>query len=704
MRACRAVSRGRLQMCMKGRGARPEIGQSARGPHGTASAYSRARAECDCPPGPSARALFFVRARAPVGPACRRTDALTSLLRCTDEGDRGRRAGDVPARVEPAALATCGPRRGFEAAGEPAPTLRAQVYSPYEQAAIDAALADRHEVEDPAPEGKTLEGIDIVTLDVIEPRDPAPTIINALHVDDEALRHRSRDPPAPRRALQDGRRRGVGAEPARPSAALARPRRPHRAGATPNRVRLLVITKDVWSLRLAWDLQRSRSGIEDLVLQPSETNFLGTHQVAALYFELDPATLSFGAGYHVPRLDGTRNVLDASARRHLQPRPRATLEGSNGALLAYQPLFSREDEVGVGLGGDVGRADHAPLRERGGVLLPGDEPLRGRERHPVGVPRADVLRAGVDHPLVRVGREARLLARRLRRPPRLPHDGSASRRRSRGARAVRGAELPRSDNRVGPFVQYHGYQTRFIRVLDFQTLGLQEDYRLGHEVYLRVYPMPKALGSSRDLLGVYAAMNYTVALGDGLVRGTVESVTEAQPEPLEPGLDCRRRRDRHAAVGAREVRLRRGGAESVPQLPQPGELPRRRLAPARVSVELLRREDVVVSNLEFRTTPVELLHAVEVGADLFYDVGDAAFGFSNLHPKQGVGARASRALPAARSRRLPRRLRVPGRGRGAPPGRRAVDVLHRVPAGIHAPGAHGGGAAERGARRTAIAY
>lgn len=48
--------------------------------------------------------------------------------------------------------------------------------------------------------------------------------------------------------------------------------------------------------------------------------------------------------------------------------------------------------------------------------------------------------------------------------------------------------------------------------------------------------------------------------------------------------------------------------------------------------------DFVVSNLEFRTRPVELLHAVEVGADLFYDVGDAAFGFSKLHPKQGVGA------------------------------------------------------------------
>jgi hypothetical protein len=32
-----------------------------------------------------------------------------------------------------------------------------------------------------------------------------------------------------------------------------------------------------------------------------------------------------------------------------------------------------------------------------------------------------------------------------------------------------------------------------------------------------------------------------------------------------------------------------------------------------------------------------VLHTVEIGGDLFYDVGDAAFGFNNLHPKQGVG-------------------------------------------------------------------
>src|SRR5689334_15893825 len=62
------------------------------------------------------------------------------------------------------------------AEGEPK-TISGQ-YSPYEQASIDQALATLGTGLDPQPEGKTVEGIDVVTFDVIEPRDPAPRILN----------------------------------------------------------------------------------------------------------------------------------------------------------------------------------------------------------------------------------------------------------------------------------------------------------------------------------------------------------------------------------------------------------------------------------------------------------------------------------------------------------------------------------------------
>ena len=43
-----------------------------------------------------------------------------------------------------------------------------------------------------------------------------------------------------------------------------------------------------------------------------------------------------------------------------------------------------------------------------------------------------------------------------------------------------------------------------------------------------MYPIAKAVGSSRDVLGVYAAGADTVPLGAGLGRGFLESTPEGE--------------------------------------------------------------------------------------------------------------------------------------------------------------------------------
>ena len=52
------------------------------------------------------------------------------------------------------------------------PNTVSHSYSPYEQASINEAAAQLETKPDPSPEGKVVEGIDVVTLDVIERRDP----------------------------------------------------------------------------------------------------------------------------------------------------------------------------------------------------------------------------------------------------------------------------------------------------------------------------------------------------------------------------------------------------------------------------------------------------------------------------------------------------------------------------------------------------
>jgi len=197
--------------------------------------------------------------------------------------------------------------------------------------------------------------------------------------------------------------------------------------------------------------------------------------------------------------------------------------------------------------------------------------------------------------------------------------------------------FPRSDDRVGPFVQYHGYEMRFIRVLDFGTLGLQEDYRLGGEAWVRLYPVFKALGSSRDFFGTYGGFNYTIPFGDGLMRASVESLTEAEPDRLAdaqidggfaivtPRIGIGR-----LVYGAFASYRYRNYSNVLNFLGGDTNL---RGYPSSYFVG----KDQVNSNLEYRSRPIEIGHAMELGAAAFYDVGDAFDGWSNLRPAQSVG-------------------------------------------------------------------
>src|SRR5208282_798315 len=74
--------------------------------------------------------------------------------------------GAVGAKAQPAA---------------PPPAMRLNSYSAYERSAIDDALVFLGATEDKTPEGKTLEGFDILTLEVFERRDPVPGFVNIFH-------------------------------------------------------------------------------------------------------------------------------------------------------------------------------------------------------------------------------------------------------------------------------------------------------------------------------------------------------------------------------------------------------------------------------------------------------------------------------------------------------------------------------------------
>jgi hypothetical protein len=202
--------------------------------------------------------------------------------------------------------------------------------------------------------------------------------------------------------------------------------------------------------------------------------------------------------------------------------------------------------------------------------------------------------------------------------------------------------VPVTDTQVGPYVQYHTYAMRFLRVIDFETLALQEDYRLGHDVVLRVLPSARALGSTRDVLALYGAAQYTWPVKDGLARVSFQSSLDPQSDHIS---DAAIQPTGHlvtptiGGVGRLvfDATLLWRWRNYLNQTTFLGGDDRLRGYPTSFFVG----QDFVSYNLEFRSRPVEIFTAQLAGV-AFYDAGDAFTGFDHLHAYQsaGVGVRA----------------------------------------------------------------
>ncbi|MGH7295194.1 MAG: hypothetical protein ACRELB_09685, partial [Polyangiaceae bacterium] len=162
---------------------------------------------------------------------------------------------------------TCAAASPAARAQAPPAAERQQVYSPYEQQTIDEVLQDKGLRRDPAPEGKLVERIDIVPLPPFEKRDVLPRWLNVFHVTtrervvrrEVLLRQGGRY----EQAVVDDTIRNLRRLPGVPqlSAVLV----VAAAGSAPGSVVVVVITKDVWSLRLNWNVVADNGGLDQFV-------------------------------------------------------------------------------------------------------------------------------------------------------------------------------------------------------------------------------------------------------------------------------------------------------------------------------------------------------------------------------------------------------------------------------------------------------
>ena len=209
----------------------------------------------------------------------------------------------------------------------------------YEQSLVSAALARHGWKRDPSPEGKPVKWIAIDSSDVVSPEDPYPDLLNAFHI-------KTRPRTIRRELLLK-----VG-EPYRASLAAESERNLRGlfiftvsrvvAVQAPGGVGVLVVTKDLWSLRLNSEYSLVGSLLQLLHLHPTEQNFLGLNKRVSLDFLLKLDTVSLGEEYDDPRVLGQDFAFSESASLIINRHTR-DLEGSQGGFSLGRPLYTLED-------------------------------------------------------------------------------------------------------------------------------------------------------------------------------------------------------------------------------------------------------------------------------------------------------------------------------------------------------------------------
>ena len=513
-----------------------------------------------------------------------------------------------------------------------APVTKSFGYSPYEKDTIEEALRVLGVRADPAPEGKIVEDVETYRIDVFEKRDPIPRFVNVFHaltksrmIEREFLQ-KIGDPY--QQLLVDETERNLRGLP-QLSLVLAIPLR----GSAPDKVRLLIITKDVWSLRLQWDIALSNGGLERLVINPAETNLAGLHQAFGVSYTYLPFSTSLGAYYSIPRIWNSRIAAAVTTNLTFNNRT-GHPEGSFGGVSVGQPLYSAHTKWAWSVTGqwrnEMTRLySAARLAVFDSKTTPYKDGIPFEYRSDQVYASANVTRSfgwATKHDFI----FSFDVTHKSYRPDDLTSWDPAA---SADFVATR---VPVSDDRVGPAIEWRSYATSFSRVLDLQALGLQEDVRLGHYLDVKLYPVLEALGSSRSFLGAYAEAGYTLGMKDGIARADLSTTTEVSRDGIIQGSVSAELQIATPRFGLGRIVY---GAEVIHRYDNYLNLTsylggnnRLRGYPSNFFVG----RDVVVSNLEYRTRPLEILGS-QIGGVLFYDAGDAFDGFSKMVPKHAVG-------------------------------------------------------------------
>ncbi len=511
-----------------------------------------------------------------------------------------------------------------------------------ERATLIRALRDRNLIVDPAPTGKRIGRILVVTLPPFGKEVGLLQWANRLHVDSKAsiiareVIARPGDPWS-QDAIDETQRKLR--DPLFASVALIVPVRSADETSDPATVDLLVVNRDIFSLRMNSNYELQDRQIIFLALSLSENNFLGRRKLAAFTFTMDQGSIALGPLYIDKNLLGRR--LDLRLRGGpIFSRATGALEGSDGAITLSRPLWSLKSKWSWNLA--VSGGNTVERRFTGASLdtydADGDRtttddqvPLRYRlRRWSAG---GGLVRAWGDRFEQRVTVGYALSSQR----PSIQDDVVAT-----TAPAVldqfRADVLPRSERAGQASVSYEIFTAHYRDYIDIDLYDLAEDVRLGPRLEVGLGAAPRLLGSDRPFGRASLDAAWTVPWGgDGLA-----SLSASLSTRIEDGAAV----DRSAQTTLRVVSPATPAGRLVGEVRLAGLFRERGNGYFTLggdsglrgfNVGAFKGERRAVAQLEARTRSARFLFGIRWGLLAFYDVGHAADTVRELALQHDVG-------------------------------------------------------------------
>ncbi len=492
----------------------------------------------------------------------------------------------------------------------------------YQERLVEGALKRNKLVLDPAPEGKKVEKILVVSYDVISEGDPYPKFVRIVHARTKPQIVRQEmlfQPGDPwQKTLVEETERNL-LNNLFLSMAQVRP----CVGSKPGEIIVLVVTKDLWSLRLNTDYSFADSKLELFSMEVVENNLGGGNRTLGAIFTRDLVANSFGLEAREPRLLGSRVDVEGTANLIIN-RDSSSIEGGHQSFSFGQPLYSLETEWAWRVSLDHRRDVYRLFS--GGALALVNDPLTG-DNLPYSFGRnlfqgsASVTRS--------FGREVKqdvsggwiLYTRHFANPiltlPTQPQS------------------LVDFDNTVVPvdeqagmlFARYHFHLPKYVRLEDISTFALAEDFQLGPDLVLEGHVAEPTFGFDSKFYEASAALYYRWYFNDDIL--TLGTTLSGRFQPDDPG----------GVNWVNEI----GTVQLTNASPQFG------IFRLHTQLQMIRRNrdqqrDVTTlggdnllrgypsaffigpnswaTNFELRTRPAEF-HTIYAGAALFADAGDA---------------------------------------------------------------------------------